>query len=98
MATLKLNIFTQYQENYSDTKVPYWKNKGAHEFEIDMAKLDFDQMDWMYKEDEIMAYVKRVINSMCNESVNYIYVSHEMRLADPQDITELMRKEMYQIK
>lgn len=41
-ANMLFHITTQYQENYGDTNIPYWKFKGGDEYLIEVPGFDYD--------------------------------------------------------
>ena len=78
----KLTIQSQYYENYSDTKTPYWKPKGGHEFVIN----SFDADDLFYDEENVISAIKSLIANQSNEFEKFEYISHELIFGEPTEI------------
>ena len=64
MATI--TIHTQYYENYSDTKTPYWKPKGGQVFEIENVNGD----TLMYC-DNLKDHLTNLVAAQSNEHVKF---------------------------
>ena len=71
MATI--TIHTQYYENYSDTKTPYWKPKGGQVFEIENVNGD----TLMYC-DNLKDHLTNLVAAQSNEHVKFEYREHEV--------------------
>jgi hypothetical protein len=83
-------VSCQFRENYGahswdGTGVcpEYWKAKGEVVFQV---VVDRDLV--MYREEMLVDAVKNVLISMSSHRSRYEYLSHNVRLFEPRDITD----------
>jgi hypothetical protein len=93
MTNALITIYTQFQENYSDTTTPRWKNKGGREFKV---TINSDLL--MHGTSDIALHLKALIALECNEHFNYIYNGHDIAFSEPEILDSalletLVRKE-----
>ena len=93
---MKVIVICQYKENYSDTSIPSWKNKGSHEFVIDMSGL-ITPDTFINASNIIEPMIKEVVKKECNDRCIYDVVSIVPQFSEPTDITEKFKKEFYSI-
>ena len=74
---VQIRILTQYLENYSDTDVPYWKQKGGHTFTIKDVSSDLI----MYC-DNLVEILSNLVKNESNEHSKYEYIEHEIQFHD----------------
>ena len=72
-----IKIMTQYFENYSETKTPYWKPKGGQEFDI---IIDSDIAMYSKYLDE---HLNQIISEQSNEHCKYEYIDHDVQFIEP---------------
>lgn len=77
MKTL-VRIIAQYMENYSDSNVPFWKNKGGQEFELEVNSDLF-----MYDEENCLKVIKALLEEKSNPHCKYEYRGHELIFSNP---------------
>ena len=87
-----VKVMTQYFENYSDTKTPYWKPKGGQEFQI---VIDSDVL--MYSND-LIKHLMEIVSAQSDEHNKYSYLEHEVEFIKPvvldtEVLLNLIRKE-----
>jgi hypothetical protein len=78
-----ITIHTQYQENYSDSTTPHWKNKGGQTFTVE---INTDIL--MYGTDDLVPHLNTLLAAQSNEHSNYIYVSHEVRFVEVVELSQ----------
>jgi hypothetical protein len=87
-----VKVMAQYFENYSDTKIPYWKPKGGQEFQI---VIDSDTI--LYS-DELKNHLREMISNQSNEHHKYEYIEHDVEFIKPivldsKELESLIQKE-----
>lgn len=82
-----IKVVTQYQENYNTETVdpPYWKMKGAVEFEI---TVDADIVIYGDERTTINA-IKSLLEKQSNDMCKYTYIEHDVLYGNPHQIGEL---------
>ncbi len=80
MATLR--IFTQYSENYSDTKTPHWKPKGGQTFII--KDIEGDMITYC---DNLKEVCSNLVSAKSNEHYKYEYREHEVDFIGDEEIS-----------
>ena len=68
-----ITIQTQYQENYSNTEVSSWRNKGGHTFKV---TINSDVL--MYGTDNIVPHLELLLKNESNDTFRYLYLGHEV--------------------
>ena len=92
MMNCTVKVMAQYFENYSDTKIPYWKPKGGQEFQI---VIDSDTI--LYS-DELKNHLREMISNQSNEHHKYEYIEHDVEFIKPivldsKELESLIQKE-----
>ena len=77
MMNCTVKVMTQYFENYSDTKTPYWKPKGGQEFQI---VIDSDTI--LYS-DELKSHLTELVEAQSDEHNKYEYIEHDVEFIKP---------------
>ena len=88
----RVNVWTQYYENYSDSNVPYWKPKGGRNFTF---VIDSDII--MYSEELVMKGVMEVLEFWSDGGSRFEYVSHEVVFFESEDITDKLKLMMDEV-
>ena len=83
-----IQVTAQYYENYSDSNIPYWKPKGAVDFQF---PVNSDVVFYTPQDVLEMALIK-MVEEQSNECSLYHYLSHEVKFSQPKVVEGLERE------
>jgi hypothetical protein len=72
---VKVNITTQFQENYGSEETPHWKNKGGREI---IAEINSDLTIH-----PITTAIVELLESLSSSRARYIYLAHDIQFVEP---------------